>query len=312
MDIRQLRYFSEIVNAKSFTKAANRVHVAQPALGLQVRKLEEELGVELLHRHSRGVESTEEGKVLLRHANAILKQVEQARQEVRDLSGEPRGKIVLGITPTASALLATPIIRECRATFPDISLTLFEGLSEEIMKRLDDNSLDMGFTYNPSAVKGIATEPLMSEDLYLVGSTGKEDPGKTVSFSSVCERSLILPNSGFGLRDWIEERAREKNYAINVALEIDSVAIIRDLVENGLGCTILPFAAVQQSVNSTRLFASQIVRPRVPRTLHIGYSSSHMENKPARAVRRIINKIISNNIADSEGVLRAPLKSQCH
>ncbi|MEC8463890.1 MAG: LysR substrate-binding domain-containing protein [Pseudomonadota bacterium] len=306
MDIRQLRYFSEVVNAKSFTKAATRVHIAQPALGLQVRKLEEELGVELLHRHSRGVETTEEGKVLLRHANAILKQVEQALHEVRDLSGEPRGEIVLGITPTASALIATPLIRECRACFPDISLTLFEGLSEEIMKRLDDNSLDMGFTYNPSAVAGIATEPLMSEDLYLVGSIGKDDPGRTVSFSSVCERSLILPSTGFGLRDWLEERAEDKNQTINVALEIDSVAIIRDLVEDGLGWSVLPFPAVQQAVKSKRLFASQIVRPRVPRTLHIGYASSHTETKASRAIRGIIDKIISSNIASSQGQLRAP------
>ena len=94
MDIRQLRYFSEIVEAKSFTRAANRVRIAQPALGLQIRKLEDELGAELLRRHSRGVEATEAGTVLLRHANAILKQVEQARQEVMDLSGPPRGEIV--------------------------------------------------------------------------------------------------------------------------------------------------------------------------------------------------------------------------
>ncbi|MEE2997034.1 MAG: LysR substrate-binding domain-containing protein [Pseudomonadota bacterium] len=305
MDIRQLRYFSEIVEAKSFTRAANHVRIAQPALGLQIRKLEGELGVELLHRHSRGVELTEAGQVLLRHANAILKQVEQARQEVMDLSGPPRGEIVLGITPTASALLAIPLIRACRDSFPEVSLKLFEGLSEEIMRRLDDNSLDMGFTYNPNAVTGIPTEPLMLEDLYLVGAAGNDDPGDTVSFAAVCQRDLILPGKGFGLRDWVENTAREKECIVEVAFEIHSVPMTRDLVENGLGCTILPYAAVQQAVQSGRLFASQIVRPRVPRTLYFAYAGSHIDNNASRAVRGIIDTLIGNSVAASDGRLRA-------
>ena len=209
MDVRQLRYFKEIVEAGSFTRAADRVRVAQPALGLQIRKLEDELGVSLLHRHSRGVEPTEAGVVLLGHANAILKQIEQAQRDVADLSGVPRGSVVLGITPTASALLATRLIRTCRDLYPGVSLNLFEGLSEEVMRRLSDNSLDMGFSYNPGAAKGIATEPLLTEDLFLVGAPGAGDPGDKISFREVCKRSLILPSRGFGLRECVENAARE-------------------------------------------------------------------------------------------------------
>ena len=96
MDVRQLRYFVEVVQAKSFTKAAERVRVAQPALGFQVRKLEEELGSKLLVRHSRGVRTTEAGDALLKHAQAILRQIELAKQEMIDLAGPPRGPLVLG------------------------------------------------------------------------------------------------------------------------------------------------------------------------------------------------------------------------
>tara|TARA_Y100001936_G_scaffold253729_1_gene320449 strand:- start:3071 stop:3991 length:921 start_codon:yes stop_codon:yes gene_type:complete len=305
MDVRQLRYFVEIAEARSFTRAADRVRIAQPALGLQIRKLEEELGVEILHRHSRGVEVTEAGKVLLRHANAILKQVEQAGQEVKDLSGPPRGEIVLGITPTASALLAIPLIRACRDAFPHVSLKLFEGLSEEIMRRLDENSLDMGFTYNPNAVSGIPTEPLMLEDLYLVGGANHDNPGTTVSFADVCQRNLILPSKGFGLRDWLEDTAREKRLTIDILFEIDSVATTRDLVESGLGWTILPYAAVEQSVQSGRLSASQINRPEIPRTLHLAYATSHIGNNASRAVRGIIDAVIADSISESGGRLRS-------
>lgn len=304
MDVRQLRYFTEIVDARSFTKAADRVRVAQPALGLQIKKLEEELGVALLRRHSRGVEPTEAGTVLLKHANAILKQIDQARQEVTDLSGPPRGEIALGITPTASALLAMRLVRACHDAYPDISLNVVEGMSEEVMRRLGDNSIDMGFTYNPTAVSGIATEPLLIEDLYLVGSTGADGPGGTVTFADVCKKSLILPSKGFGLREWIEETARERGLTIDVAFEIDSVTTIRELVEGGLGWTVLPFASVHRAVSAGRLAAAQITRPRVSRTLHFAYASSHSETNASRAIREVIDRVIDESIRESGGRLR--------
>ena len=306
MDVRQLRYFAEIVEAKSFTKAAERVRVAQPALGLQIRKLEEELGVPLLRRHSRGVETTEAGTVLLKHANAILKQIEQARQEVTDLSGPPRGTIVLGITPTASALLAAPLLRTCRDLYPDISLNVVEGLSEQIMRRLDDNSLDMGFTYNPGAVGGIATEPLLVEDLYVIAPASAKLSDAPVPFADVCRRKLILPSRGFGLRDWVEEAAAEKGLLPDVAFEIDSVATVRELVEAGLGWAILPYGAVGHSVAGGRLSAARISRPRLSRTMHVGYASAHADSNASRAVRGVIDSVIADCIASSRGRFRKP------
>lgn len=303
MDVRQLRYFKEIVEAGSFTRAADRVRVAQPALGLQIRKLEDELGVSLLHRHSRGVEPTEAGVVLLGHANAILKQIEQAQRDVADLSGVPRGSVVLGITPTASALLATRLIRTCRDLYPGVSLNLFEGLSEEVMRRLSDNSLDMGFSYNPGAAKGIATEPLLTEDLFLVGAPGAGDPGDKISFRAVCKRSLILPSRGFGLRECVENAARDAELNLQITFEIDSVATQRDLAESGLGFTILPYAAVRQSAEAGRLFASEIVRPKISRTLNIAYAASHSANKAASAVRDVIDRVVSESIEESGGRL---------
>ncbi|MEE2662099.1 MAG: LysR substrate-binding domain-containing protein [Pseudomonadota bacterium] len=304
MDVRQLRYFVEIVEAKSFTRAADRVRVAQPALGLQIRKLEDELGVPLLHRHSRGVVPTEAGAVLMGHANAILKQVEQAREEVTDLSGPPRGEIALGITPTASALLAVPLVNACRESYPDISLNLFEGLSEEIMRRLDENSLDMGFTYNTDIVSGIPTQPLLTEELYLVSTADTDTEAIPVPFATVCMKNLILPSRGFGLRELLEDLARDREVTLDVSFEIDSVATTRDLVEAGFGSTVLPFAAVQQSVEAGRLLASQIIRPRVHRILNFAYSSSHRENNASRAVRALIDYVVLECIDSSGGKLQ--------
>ncbi len=306
MDIRQLRYFAEIVEARSFTRAADRLRVAQPALGAQVKKLEEELGTLLLVRHSRGVEPTEAGELLLKHAVAIIRQVERARHEVTDLSGPPRGEIALGITPTATALLATPLISACRAAYPEIALKLVEGMSEEIMQRLDENSVDIGFTYNPAAVRGIVAEPLLVEDLYLVRPGRASESGAAVSLSEASRERLILPEAGFGLRETVEAAARERGLSLDICLEINSVATMRELVEGGIGATILPFAAVRSLAEAGRLSAMRIARPRVSRTLYFARASDYLETNVSRAVRRIIDQVIADIVATSGGRWRNP------
>ncbi len=306
MDVRQLRYFVEVVEAKSFTRAAERVHVAQPALGFQVRKLEDELGVELLHRHSRGVDPTEAGHALLRHAHAILRQIELARQELIDLSGPPRGEIALGITPTASALLATRVVQECGARFPDITLKLVEGLSEDVMRWLDDSRVDMGFTYNPGAVKGIPTDPLFREDLYFLAPAAEAtDLGKTITLAAACRNALILPSKPHGTRMLIEDAAADRGVTVEIRLEVDSVATIRELVEAGIGCTILPLGAVLGGVDAGRLAAARISRPRISRTLHLGFRPSGPPSGASQAVHRVIQDVAAERIKAGGGYWRA-------
>ena len=307
MDVRQLRYFMEVVGAKSFTKAAERVHVAQPALGFQVRKLEDELGSPLLVRHSRGVEPTEAGLVLLKHAQVILRQVELARQEVIDLAGPPRGSLVLGITPTASALLATRIVQDCSATYPGIALNLVEGLSEEVMKWLDEGRIDLGFTYNPEAVKGIETQALLTEDLFLVvpADNGLKDEQR-IAFNRLERHSMILPSRPRGTRMLLEQAAAERGVRLQVSCEVDSVATVRELVEAGIGATVLPYGAVQDSVRDGRLHAIRIDRPRISRTLYIAHLNRGAQSNAAQAVSAIAAKVAEDRIGSGGGYWRAP------
>lgn len=291
MDVRQLRYFVEVVTAKSFTRAAEMIHVAQPALGFQVRKLEEELGVRLLVRHSRGVHPTEAGEVLLRHAHSILRQVEHAKQEVKDLSGPPRGTVSVGITPTASALLATMLVQRCSRAYPGVSLNLVEGLSEEVMSWLIANRVDMGFTYNPDAARSVRSEPLMTEELYLVSKRGGEGDATTIGFSSLSKFPLIMPSRTRGTRELIERAAAEHGIELKIAFEIDSVGTTRELVESGLGHSVLPIGAVREDVRSGRLVAALIVRPRLSRTLYLGFAIDYIESSASRSVQQLVRDI---------------------
>ena len=306
MDVRQLRYFVEVVQAKSFTKAAERVRVAQPALGFQVRKLEDELGSALLVRHSRGVKTTEAGDALLKHAHAILRQIELAKQEVIDLAGPPRGPLALGVTPTASALLATRIVQQCGETFPGIALNLVEGLSEDVMKWLDEGRIDLGFTYNPTAIKGIESKPLLIEDLFYISPTEDDVGAEKIALAKLRNRSLILPSRPHGTRILVERAAEQQGIVIQVSCEVDSVATVRELVEAGIGATILPLGAVQDAVRSGRLHAVRIARPRISRTLHLAWSSRSAQTNAALVVCDIIDKLAEERIQSGGGFWRAP------
>lgn len=306
MDVRQLRYFVEVVEAKSFTKAAELIRVAQPALGFQVRKLEDELGVDLLVRHSRGVEPTEAGQALLRHAHSILRQIDRARQEVQDLTGPPRGTVSLGVTPTVSALLATRLVQQCSENHPHVSLNLVEAMSEEVMRRLADNRIDMGFTYNPEGARNVHCEPLLTEDLFFIGARRQgKAPSKTITLSAVLKEPLILPSRPHGLRQWVENAARSIGGELAVSFEIDSVATIRELAESGIGRTVLPFGAVQGSVEAGVVFAARITRPRISRTLHLGYASSYLASNASRAVRDVITGVVTERIREGGGYWHA-------
>ena len=208
------------------------------------------------------------------------------------------------MTPTVSALLITPLVRISRETYPDITLNIVEGLSEEIMRKLDDRTLDIGFTYNPNAVFGITTVPLLIEDLYLVRCGGNYP--NTVDFGDVCKEPLVLPSKGFGLREQLETGARECGFSINVAFEVDSVAAMRELVEDGVCATVLPYGALKKSVVAGRLSISRIARPRMSRTLYFATTFGHVETNASRAVKQVIERVAVEIVASSGGRLRMP------
>lgn len=297
MTIKQLQYFLRIAELKSFSKAAAYLHVAQPALGLQVRKLEEELGVKLLDRHSRGVVPTEAGLLLREHAIVILRQVERAKQSVTDLSGPPRGKIAVGVTPTLNLILAAQLVQRCRRDCPDVSLSIVDAMSEDLMEWVESDRLDLAFSYNPSAVPGLVCEPLLTEDLCLIGpaESGAGKP-ETARIAELAHLPLILTSAASGLRTLAEEAARAKNIDLNLVLEIDSVTATKEMVAQKIGYAILPPGAVHREVEDGRLTARRFARPALSRKMYLVYSASHPASNAATAVREVMRQVVQENL----------------
>ncbi|MDH3240305.1 MAG: LysR family transcriptional regulator [Alphaproteobacteria bacterium] len=298
MTIRQLQYFLRIAELKSFSRAAAYLHVAQPALGLQVRKLEEELGVKLFNRHSRGVTPTEAGLLLRDHALVILRQVERAKLSVTDLAGPPRGKIAVGLTPTLNLILATQLVERCRRDCPEVSLSIVDAMSEDLMERVESDRLDIAYSYNPSAVHGLACEPLVTEDLCLIGPAddGAKTASKTASIAALTGLPLILTSATSGLRAIVEEAANAKGIEINIALEIDSVIAAKEMVAKGIGYAILPLGAVRREVEDGRLTARPFARPALSRKMYLAYSASRPTSNAAAAVREVMRAVVQENL----------------
>jgi len=284
---------------RSFSKAAAYLHVAQPALGLQIRKLEEELGVKLLNRHSRGVIPTEAGLLLRDHAQIILRQIDRAKLSVEDLAGPPRGRIAVGLTPTLNLILATQLVERCRRDFPSVSLAIVDGMSEDLMEWVENDRLDLALSYNPSAVQGLVCEPLLVEDLCLIGpGDAPTRPGDTVGFDDIAELPMILTSVTSGLRSIVEEAAHAHGFDLDVVLEIDSVTAMKEMAIKGVGYAILPMGSVMREVEDGRLSARPFINPVLSRKLYLAYSAKRPPSQATTAIRELLRGVVQENLRD--------------
>ena len=168
MDLKQLEYFVRVAELGSFTRAAQVLGVAQPALSRQVRLLEVELRQNLLVRNGRGATPTQAGQLLLEHGRGILHQVERALEELGRVRSGLSGRVALGLPPSVARMLTVPLTRAFRQRLPQAKLSISEGLSTAMQENLTNGRLDIAVLYNPSPVPGIELQALLEEDLLLV------------------------------------------------------------------------------------------------------------------------------------------------
>lgn len=291
MDLRQLRYFVTIVEMGSFSKAAHRLRVAQPALSQHVRNMELDLGVELLFRSSQGVLPTEAGETLVRHARLILNQMEVACEAVRHGQAEPEGEVRLGLPGTVSQMLCVPLFHEARRRYPKIKLRVAEAMSGFVLDWLREGKIDLGVLYRFASDRSLNARRVLSEELCLLGPAEPMDrphpPPGPVSFASAADLTLILPSLGHGLRDLIEERALSENVHLNTVIDIDTYGQIKLLVEGGLGYSILPGAALHAEVAKGQLKTWPMGEPVLSRNLYLVRPADRPLSNAVRAIEEL-------------------------
>ena len=244
MELTSLRYFRAIATAGHMTRAARQLGVTQPALSAMLKKLEREVGAELLHRTGRGVELTEAGRVFLALADESVLAADAAVQSVRELAGLAHGRIRLGGGATATAYLLPPVVSAIRKRHPGLRFYIREAGSSAVAAAVASGELDLGIVTLPierDASADLVTLPLVEDELRLIlppghrlGARGKGTP-REFRWKDLAGEPLVGFEGGSAVRRVIDEAAQKVGTTLNVVMELRSIESIKHMVAAGVG-----------------------------------------------------------------------------
>jgi LysR family nitrogen assimilation transcriptional regulator len=268
MEIRQLRYFVRIADLGSVSRAAEALHVAQPALSQQIAQLESELGQPLLVRRSTGVRVTEQGEVFYRHAQRILKELADLPGAVQQAGSQPCGTVALGLPQSTAAHFAMPLLAALRERHPAIEVEFFDEISGNLLQGVARGRLDMAVLVNDEHAALLQAQPLLEETLYLVSRPDLAPPGP-VPLASLAHYPLALPGHAQGVRDIVEQALR----AVGTPpppprIVANSMSIMRQCALAGWAHCVMPGGALDEDLRSGALKATP-TEPPLARRAHL-------------------------------------------
>lgn len=290
MELRQLRYFVAIVDHGSLSRAARVLHIVQPALTQQIQLLEDELSALLLHRSAQGMQATDAGKVFYEHAQAILKQVSDAKSAVRQSADKPSGTVALGIPQSASGALALPLLTAVRATYPDIVFQLTEELTGNLTEQLRSGRLNFAILFDDGQLSGLNTKLMVEEQMMYITRADSQfaSKRKSISLEKALQASLILPSVQHGVRPRIEAKVREAGMTIDKVVDITSIAILKSALMADMGATILPVSPFLAEIERGEMRAWPFNDIALSRTIVLCSS----KNIPLTNAAMVIEKLV--------------------
>ncbi|MGX1185529.1 LysR family cyn operon transcriptional activator [Pseudomonas sp. F-14 TE3623] len=242
MLLRHLRYLLAVADHGGFTRAAEALHVSQPTLSQQIRQLEETLGVSLFDRTSRTVKPTDAGLAYIESARRVLVELEAGKRALHDVKDLSRGSLRLAMTPTFMAYLVGPLVRDYVAKFPNIHLQIFELSMDDIEAGLLDDSLDIAIAFTPVRSLDIECVPAFVETLGVM--VGRSHPlyerQNPLSPKEVAQLEFALLTPDFITRSSIDGYFRQQNITPKVAIEVNSVSTLLEVIRHAPMATILP------------------------------------------------------------------------
>jgi LysR family transcriptional regulator, nitrogen assimilation regulatory protein len=299
VDLRQLRTFRAVAELGSLSKASDRLRVAQPALSRQIKLLEHELRIELFTRNGRGMLLTAAGQLLLERTTGLVRQIEQVRDDLQSVGGNPSGRVVLGLVPTVSCILSARFARRIIETLPDVSLLIVESYGGHLVEWLHRGEMDLAIIYGPSVDLHLSVETLGRDSIVAVGPRGGGLAGRRdVDIAWLAEQKLVLPSHSHGLRALIERAAARKNLTLKVLMEADSYRVLTSLVEEGVGFTLLPPSAVRNEVLEGRLEAAPIAKPAITRELILASPADHRPSVATTTISTMIRREIQGLVEE--------------
>ena len=246
MELLQLRYFVAIADTRSFTEAAKRLHVSQPALSYQIKRLENEIHARLFERTSRRVSLTSDGQAFLSLAQSVLSRADEALQMMEERLGVETGDVTFGTLPSVGAHVVPHILQTFRRHFPGVRVTLREGATMALERAVLDGELDFAIVQVPSASNALEVTPLLREELLVVVPLNHRLADRTsVSLIELRDEDFIGLGGSFQLTQQVVDACRQVGFEPRITYETGALESVRSFVRNELGIGILPRLATE-------------------------------------------------------------------
>jgi LysR family nitrogen assimilation transcriptional regulator len=301
MELRSIQYFVQVADEGSITRTADKIGIAQPALTRHIKQLEAELGTQLLTRLPRGVRLTTSGRDFLDHARAIILEVTRASEHVRSKAQHPRGRVVMGTSPTLAPLLLPRCLARARQQCPTVTLKVVEGFSPQLLDALLTGRLDLAVMTNPPRTTALSLTPLCSEPLVVIAPPGVRGTRDAFSLAEVSGTPFILT---VGLRTLAEQQLAAFGVGLKVEAEVDSIEAIRRLLVSGVGMRIMPVSAFHDELQAGQVVAYPIEDANLHRILILARPAAETRSAAIDEIGHIVRGEMAELL--QQGFFRMP------
>lgn len=299
MNLRQLRYFITIARLGSLSAAARILNVSQPALGYQLKALEDRMGVLLLHRHSRGVRMTEAGRVLFDSGMKALEAFAEAERSMAPFGRQAAHRFSLGVAPTPGRALLPELLPLAAGAGTALQIVVHQGMSDELIQALIQGELDAVLCYDLPNAPQIHVTPLYRENLFLVGPPnaldGIADP---IPFDLLSGFPLVVDGQVRPIRRLIDDIASARHTKLDL-IEVEPANVKREIIMHHGRSTIVPYGLFLDEIREKRVAARCITDPALERTVSLAVHSD-LPAKTASLFEALVQPLVTRLIEEGE------------
>ncbi len=290
MDLKQMQYFLCLAQERNVTRAARRLNIVQPALSMQIAKLEKSFGKRLFFRTPQGVSLTPAGEEFERLVAPIVKDVDRAREEMARLDGKIRGRVSIGmINSVAQSALPVSALR-IATSYPDVELSVCEGYSETMLEWVLSGQLDLAIVNARLRGGAPIVSHILDEDMMMAHApSAHPDVARLASLTAVRKSELVIPSRRHGLRRILDDAAAHAGFSLSPRLEIDSLPAICEVVASTAMATVLPGIALRQALEAGSIRARRL-RPALTRSIAWISNPRRVVSTAMQAVMGIISE----------------------
>ncbi|WP_077002410.1 LysR family transcriptional regulator [Variovorax sp. KK3] len=283
MDFKQLRAFLTVAETGNVTRAAEVLHLVQPAVSRQLRLLEEDIGAPLFDRGRHGMSLTPAGQSLVAYARRAMLELERARVEIGAADNEVGGVVTLGLLPSTIDILSSPLVGAVASQYPGVRIRIAMGYAGTLLRWLEAGEIDAALLYGAARSAEVQSTPLIEESLWVIGP---RDAGlrksRPVRLAQLVGRKMVLPSAPHGIRALVEHACAVGKVTLDICAETNALSVQRSLVLGGHGLTILPPIAVAEDLRSGKLSGAPLADPPIARTIVLALPSNRPTGRHVR------------------------------